>query len=384
MQIDETCAAHNAAGRDAGYAAPRPCVEADRSRQLLELFGLIFDAALDPTAWPEALNRLADATGAHIGTLGSHNVWARALADVAPRHDPDYRQNDRGMPAPAQFIQRDEYAQTDIFREWVAPQRIEAAIATDTLSDDGVSTVLRLNRPWCIGDFDQDESDLFTALVPHIRRAVQLRHRLAALEAQRASAAAAFDRLRDGVIIVDDNFGITFANRSAGEILAEGDGLIRGDVGIAAATPCGTATLRRLVAAAGNSNGLSGPGGRCSLERRNGRSPLSVLVVPLDAEVAWVAPPRPAAVLFVTDPDRDSRACSEALRQRFGLTRAQAAFLAEIVKGDGIQAAADRVGVSLATARTHLRHVFEKTGTQRQAELVGLVALGLTALREGV
>jgi DNA-binding CsgD family transcriptional regulator len=30
--------------------------------------------------------------------------------------------------------------------------------------------------------------------------------------------------------------------------------------------------------------------------------------------------------------------------------------------------------VSLATARTHLRHVFEKTGTQRQAELVALMS----------
>ena len=67
-----------------------------------------------------------------------------------------------------------------------------------------------------------------------------------------------------------------------------------------------------------------------------------------------------------------------------GLTRAEAAFLGEIVKGDGLQAAADRLGVSLATARTHLRHVFEKTGTQRQAELVGLMVLGQTTLREDV
>jgi DNA-binding CsgD family transcriptional regulator len=51
-------------------------------------------------------------------------------------------------------------------------------------------------------------------------------------------------------------------------------------------------------------------------------------------------------------------------------------LLAEIAKGDGLQAAADRLGVSLATARTHLRHVFEKTSAHRQAELVGLAAVG--------
>jgi DNA-binding CsgD family transcriptional regulator len=96
----------------------------------------------------------------------------------------------------------------------------------------------------------------------------------------------------------------------------------------------------------------------------------------------WIAPRRPAAVLFVTDPDRDGRVRIDELRQRFGLTRAETGFLGEIVKGDGLQAAADRLGVSLATARTHLRHVFDKTGTQRQADLVGLMVVGQTTLRE--
>jgi DNA-binding CsgD family transcriptional regulator/PAS domain-containing protein len=395
MEFDRKCAAHNGAARNAPYAATQPGAGTDRSRQLLELIGLIFDAALDPAVWPEALNNLADATGAHVGALGSYDVRTNTLANVAPRQDPDYQRSYQehwasrnpfrqmwqpnpplGVLTPEQFIPRDEYTRTDFFREWVVPQHIEAAIATNTLSDDGVSAVPHPYRPWRIGDFDQDEIDLFAALIPLIRRAIQLQHRLAALEMQRASSAAAFDRLRDGVIIVDDHFDIVFANRSAEELLAEGDGLIQDGNGIAAATPAGTATLRRLVAAVPNGNRPPEPGGRCTLGRRDGRSPLAVLVVPLDAEVAWVVPRRPAAVLFVTDPDRDSRASSEALRRRFGLTPAEAAFLAEIVKGDGIQAAADRLGVSLATARTHLRHVFEKTGTQRQAELVGLAMNG--------
>ena len=79
-------------------------------------------------------------------------------------------------------------------------------------------------------------------------------------------------------------------------------------------------------------------------------------------------------------------------------------FLAEIVDGDGLRAAAGRLGDSLATARTHLRlvfektglraldvisddivrQVFEKTGARRQAELVGLAATGLAARHDDV
>lgn len=58
------------------------------------------------------------------------------------------------------------------------------------------------------------------------------------------------------------------------------------------------------------------------------------------------------------------------LRERYGLTPAEAAFALEIVKGDGRDAAARRRGISVSTAHAHLNKIFEKTGTHRQAELV--------------
>jgi DNA-binding CsgD family transcriptional regulator len=149
---------------------------------------------------------------------------------------------------------------------------------------------------------------------------------------------------------------------AARALLALGDGLHPGHDGIAAATPADTIALRRLIA---------GAGGHCALTRSAGRPPLAALAVPLRSEAA-----SKATILFLTDPDRDRRQHAETLQRRFGLTRAESTFLAEIVKGDGLRAAAGRLGVSLATARTHLRHVFDKTGARRQAELVGLVATG--------
>jgi DNA-binding CsgD family transcriptional regulator len=62
-------------------------------------------------------------------------------------------------------------------------------------------------------------------------------------------------------------------------------------------------------------------------------------------------------------------------RRRYGLTSAEAAFAAEIVKGDGKHAAAGRRGVTYATGRTHLTRIFQKTGARRQAELVRLLLL---------
>lgn len=369
-------------------------------RHLAALVGFVSDAALDPGAWPKALDKLADATGARVAALGSHDERTNSWANIGPRQDPDYWQvyldhwahqypfrqvwqsNPRfGVITPEMMMHRDVYTKTAFFQEWVVPQQIEAAMATKTLLDDGITTVLRLWRPWRIGDFSHEEIRLFAALIPHIRRAVQLQHRMAVLEMQRTTSAVVFDRLRDGVFLIDSGFGILFANRAGDELLGAGDGLRRDADGIAAVTAEDTGTLRRLIAS-GNSHDIGGTGGRCAITRGPGRSPLTVLVVPLRSEVCWIALRRPAAVLFVSDPDHDRQMRADALQQRFGLTPTEVRFITEINKADGLQASARRLGVSLATARTHLRHVFQKTGTQRQAELVALVAGAQGALRD--
>ncbi|MCW6506777.1 helix-turn-helix transcriptional regulator [Lichenifustis flavocetrariae] len=57
----------------------------------------------------------------------------------------------------------------------------------------------------------------------------------------------------------------------------------------------------------------------------------------------------------------------------FGLTPAEARLAYEMAHGDGLGACARRLGITPNTARTHLKHVFEKTGTRRQAELLRLL-----------
>jgi DNA-binding CsgD family transcriptional regulator len=78
-------------------------------------------------------------------------------------------------------------------------------------------------------------------------------------------------------------------------------------------------------------------------------------------------------MLFVGSSPQRALPQPEELRARYGLTHAEAALAVEICVGDGLQAAANRRGVSLATARTHLAHIFQKTGVGRQAELVRLI-----------
>src|SRR5262245_17474093 len=69
------------------------------------------------------------------------------------------------------------------------------------------------------------------------------------------------------------------------------------------------------------------------------------------------------------------------LRCHFGLTPAEARLALQLVAGETLRAAAVKLGISYETARSHLKHIFNKTGTCRQAELVVVIVTAVPQLR---
>ena len=65
------------------------------------------------------------------------------------------------------------------------------------------------------------------------------------------------------------------------------------------------------------------------------------------------------------------------LQRHFGLAPAEARLALHLVAGETLRSAAVKLSISYETARTCLKHIFRKTGTCRQAELVIVI---LTAL----
>jgi DNA-binding CsgD family transcriptional regulator len=373
-----------------------------RLQDLSEFVGLIYDTALDPAAWPGVLNCLADllaaTTGAHFG---SYNSRTYVTANLAPRHDPRYIHSfseywgsrdifwQRGANyrvgavfMPETFMSREEHCRTAIFNEWYKPQRIEAMMRTNLLIEGPVSTVVTVGRRYSEGDFGATEIRLFGALIPHLQRTVQLQLHLAGVDGPPAGSAEMLNRLRQGLLLVDADARVIFANSAAERMLRAGSALCLGRDGLRAETLGETRLLRRIIAdCAEPRDELGGAGGRLRLSRAD-RAPLIVLVIPHRASFAWIDVVRPRAILFVTDPEEVAVVGRENLRRDFGLTPAEAGFTREVLKADGLQAAADRLGISLTTARTHLAHVFDKTGTRRQAELVRLILQSQPATRQ--
>src|SRR5260370_7068983 len=194
-----------------------------RLQDLSEFVGLIYDAALDPDAWPTMLNRLADLLAAKTGShVGSYNSRTQVTANVSPRQDAQdirsfseywgsrdiFWQRGANHPVgavfmPETFMSREEHCRTDIFNEWYKPQRIEAMMRTNLLIEGPVSTVVTVGRAYSEGDFSTTEIRLFAALIPHLRRAVQLQLRVAGVDVPPTRSAEMLNRLRQRRLLVD-------------------------------------------------------------------------------------------------------------------------------------------------------------------------------------
>lgn len=65
----------------------------------------------------------------------------------------------------------------------------------------------------------------------------------------------------------------------------------------------------------------------------------------------------------------------------YGLTAAEARTATALLAGEGPREIAEQLGIGVATVRTHLHRVFDKTGATRQSDLVRLLMAHASPLK---
>ena len=353
------------------------------------LLAAIYRAAADSKLWPDALCSLADAFGVPAAGLSAQGERREECFLVTGRIDPLFAERyvayyhrvnpiwARYPQTPAGTIMTDgmampkpDFMKTEFFNDFLVPQGPHAMLNGVTALVEGRQTVVTLQG---VREFEADEISLFRRLVPHLQSAVELNIKIATLSENWRASAEALHGLEQGAFLVGDGGRVFFIN-AAGERLCEaGGGLLVSESVLHATLESDTRRLHAVVAACGRSGVDAGAGGAVLVARGPSRSPLSLRIMPLRGEAAWPVPRRPVAAIFATDPDSPAATLVARVRKQFGLTVAESAFAIEIIKGDGVQAAADRLSIARSTARTHLSRIFDKTGKRRQAEVVALL-----------
>jgi len=173
-------------------------------------------------------------------------------------------------------------------------------------------------------------------------------------------ATGVLDLLRDAVLVLARDARLLGANRVAGELLREGDGLSLASGFLIASTPGKTSSLRESIERAAC-------GERVRVEvSRSGRTSLTLLVEPHPQDTIG----SPAAVVFVSEGSASRGLRDEQLAARYGLSRAECCVAQLLCAGADLPRIARDLSISRNTVRGHLKQIFLKTCSHRQVELV--------------
>ncbi len=89
-----------------------------------------------------------------------------------------------------------------------------------------------------------------------------------------------------------------------------------------------------------------------------------------------------AIALFIVEAGQASQYGLDGLAEAYGLSKAETRILKALVEADTPAEAAARLNIALSTVKSHLRKIFLKTNTSRQADLVRLVECCRTPFRK--
>jgi DNA-binding CsgD family transcriptional regulator len=236
-----------------------------------------------------------------------------------------------------------------------------------------------INSSCARGPFDQRDADRLKPLIPHVRRALEIKDRLELAHIRHDSVGKCLDSASFAVLILDDRGRVLEANASASELLATGDGICRNlDGTLWLRGPAGREMGQWIGSGKPPAKNYSG---LLHIPRPMGR-PLSITVTRLPAmNTSWIGGGPPCWMLLLFDPDRQLFASTELIAQDLGLSLREAELAALLVNGFDATVAAKRLHVSINTARTHLKSIFSKTGIRSQAELVRRITNGPAGVR---
>ncbi|MCV7385405.1 helix-turn-helix transcriptional regulator [Mycolicibacter longobardus] len=345
----------------------------------------IYATAVGDRSWDLTLDEIAtamDGQGCALIVTGDHNAIVHRSAGSDPGCVVTYNQHYCHLdPAPAaidevstghvvsrqQMFADDSLRGTEFYNDWAVPNG-HGDCTYSVLARRGASTSwLCVTAQAGTDPFSTPQRvRVMSALVPHLQHVIALRARLSEMDRRSGELIAALEAASDGMAIVGDNGRVSYLNPAACALLNRGDGLNMTAAMLRSSVAVVDNAIARAVRAALDRDGPP-TAGRVVVPRPAGGSPYVLRVVPVSTAET------PTALVVVADPDRAGPPTVAGLIRDFGLTRTEAEVARRVLDGAGLRPIAEERCVSITTIRTHLKHIFEKTGTHRQGELIRLL-----------
>lgn len=350
-----------------------------------ELIGDLYDVAIDEGRWPSVADLLAKATG--VDAAGLWVTEQGAIVDMAStavqreteapyiahfhKLDPWNRGLVTGRPdtvaLACEHTPEDMLLRTEFYNDFARKFGLFRPMGAMIGLASGVVATVAVERTFAARHFEPEDKARLELLLPHVKRALQLRRSLLAARTAAAVHGAALDALAFGAVVCDAAGHVVFANAEAERLAARRAGVLLGAAGLRALVSSESAMLARLVRDAAG----GGAGGTMRLTDGEG-GVLLVLVSPLPRSLSPGGAPGHALVALRAAED-DPGFTVATLAALFRLSPAQADTALALYQGMSPEQIAETRGLRLSTVRTHLAEIFLRTGADGQRDLMRLL-----------
>jgi DNA-binding CsgD family transcriptional regulator len=366
------------------------------AEQLSTLTGNIYDAALDQSLWVDVLRKSARFVGGQAAGLLSKDAVSKSANlhcgfGVDAHYNKLYLERYAKLEPTAMtllffdigqvlsttdFMPYDEFLATRYYKEWAQPQGwVDCVHAILDKSATSSAHVSILRNESC-GVADHATRARMQLIVPHLRRAILIGKVIDLKTAASDSLADTVDGISAGMFLVDASVRIVHANASGHAMLAEGSLLLAADGKLLPRDASAEQALNEVCAMAEHGDAAVGAKGvSIPLMASEGtRYVAHVLPLTSGARRQAGATYAAAAAVFVHKAALDAPSPPEVIRKLYKLTPAEMRVLLAMMQVGGASEVAEALGIAESTVRTHLLRLFAKTGTNRQADLIKLVA----------
>jgi DNA-binding CsgD family transcriptional regulator/PAS domain-containing protein len=349
----------------------------------------VYAAAVTPQQWEPALHEIRRILGGTVGTLSeaAGGVWSiqatTASADVGKTYAEHYYRLDYVLAGvengPVGAIRTGTelvapQTNTEFYNDWMRPNDLGDGLFVRLTGGQRLSCLV-VASPRGAESFDTPARvKLMNRLVPHLQQALRTRDKLAALANSTVELAGALEVARHGVIIVTSDHLVINLNTAADRMLRADDGLCMRSGRISAAcTPAEQELHCAIQHALAGDRSTVRTGRSLTCVRPSGKRPYVIHVLPSHRRNADEPLRQPMALVLIIDPEDEPEPTTALLRRLYRLTQAEAQVALHVMHGADLKQISEELAISLTTVRTHLQHVFDKTDTHRQAELVRLL-----------
>ncbi len=364
-----------------------------RVENVSEIIGAIYDCALNPERWNETLPRISAVTDSPYGALAIHDtrqarsgrifdhgfeesylkLYFEKYETMNPLATAAQTLQDGDVATDWMLVDQDEFLHSRFYTEFLKQFGLRHAITAVVLRSDRRMAIMIANRREEQPRYGEADIRLVRLLSPHVRRALTISDALDLQTLTSHALETTLDALTVGVFLVDAQARIVHMNRAASDLVRTGRTLRLTNHRIVPTDQNASRELARALATADQPLSMTAAV-TIALPDELGPGHLAS-ILPLDRgdRRALLAPFAAVAAIFVRDPVVATPLPGEAFAKLYSLTPGELRLLLALTPGLTIREAADMLGISETTAKTHLQHIFAKTRTSKQTELFRLL-----------